>query len=271
MPVSLESVLKHDRRVVASALLVVIVASWGYLLAGAGMGASALEMTHMTSGEHAAMEMGPDLMRIAAWSSGYVVLMLLMWWIMMIAMMLPSAAPTILLAAALNRRANAGGAPYGAAAFFTAGYLLAWAFFSVIAVAAQWELQQYGVLSGMLRASSPLLAGGMLIAAALWQVTPLKQACLAHCRSPVRFLTERRRDGNIGALAMGAEHGAYCLGCCWMLMLLLFVGGVMNLYWIIGLAVLVFIEKVTPIGQRASPLIAAGLGAWGLALIFGAV
>ena len=269
MSVSLETILKHDRRVVAGGLLLVIVSAWGYLLTGAGMGASALEMTHMSTGEHASMDMSAGMMRIAAWTPDYVVVMFLMWWVMMIAMMLPSAAPTILLAAALNRRTHAHISPYGITGFFAAGYLLAWAFFSVVAVATQWWLQQSGALSAMLRSTSSLLAGGLLLAAALWQVTPLKRACLAHCRSPVRFLTERRREGNIGALAMGAEHGAYCLGCCWMLMLLLFVGGVMNLYWIIGLAILVFVEKVLPIGQRVSPLIAIGLGAWGMALIAG--
>ena len=119
----------------------------------------------------------------------------------------------------------------------------------------------------MMHTTSPTLAGWLLIAAGLWQFTPIKQSCLRHCRSPVKFLIERRREGNVGALAMGMEHGAYCLGCCWFLMALLFVGGIMNLYWIAGLAVYVLGEKLLPAGQRIRRIAGMGLVFWGIGTI----
>lgn len=260
---NLESLLKRDRWVVIGGLALVVAIAWGYLLSGAGTGMSAQEMAGM-SGK--GMDMEP-----AAWTLGYAVLIFFMWWVMMAAMMLPSAASILLIVAALNRKARPERMPYGATGFFAAGYLIAWACFSLVAVAAQWWLTQSGVLSAMMQATSGKLAGGFLIAAGLGQLTPLKHACLRHCRSPVQFLTRRRRKGNYGGLAMGMEHGAYCLGCCWLLMALLFVGGVMNLYWIVGLAVYVLGEKLLPAGQRIGRLAGAALVLWGLALIGGLI
>ena len=261
----LEPVLRRDRWLTFTALVVIILLSWVYLLSGAGMDMSAWEMTRMP----ADMDMEP-----VQWTPGYVVVMFLMWWIMMIAMMLPSATPVILLAAALNRRCDPEQTPYGTAGFFTLGYLLAWAGFSLIAVAGQWLLQINGALSGMLAVNHSMIAGILLLAAALWQFTPLKQVCLRHCRTPVRFLTERRRPGNRGALLMGLEHGVYCVGCCWfllLLLLLLFVGGVMNLFWIVGLAIFVLIEKLLPAGRQAGYLLALVPGIWGMILLLAPV
>lgn len=263
----LESILKRDRWVMTAGFALVVALAWGYLLAGAGMGMSAVEMTRMASGEG----IGSAVMQPAVWTVGYAVLMFFMWWIMMVAMMLPSATRTILLAAALNRKARPDRAPYGAAGFFAAGYLVAWAFFSLAAVAAQWGLAEGGLIRSMLRSTSPFLASGFLVAAGLWQFTPVKRACLRHCRSPVEFLIRRRRKGNAGSLAMGIEHGAYCLGCCWFLMALLFVGGAMNLYWIVGLAAYVVAEKMLPAGQRIGRIAGTGLVFWGLGLMAGLV
>ncbi len=265
----LELILKRDRWVVIGGLALAVVLAWGYLLAGAGMGMSALEMTRMASREGIAMDFGSALMQPAVWTFGYALLMLVMWWIMMVAMMLPSAAPTILLAAALNRTARPGRVPYGASGFFTGGYLIAWGFFSLVAVAAQWGLTESELLCSMMRSTSPVLAGALMVTAGLWQFTPIKQACLRHCRSPVTFLTQRRRKGNAGSLVMGMEHGAYCLGCCWFLMALLFVGGVMNLYWILGLAVYISGEKMLPSGQRVGRIAGAGMVLWGFGLMAG--
>lgn len=258
---SIEAILKRDRCIVSVALALVIVLTWAYTLAGAGMGMNAFEMTR-----HSLMNMD-GVMPVGEWDLAYVVLMLAMWWIMMIAMMLPSAAPTILLASALNRKSNAEKSPYGATGFFTAGYLIAWFFFSGIAVAAQWGLQETGHISSMLRSTSSNLTAGLLIIAGLWQFTPAKNACLRHCRTPVEFLTRRRRTGNDGAVIMGIEHGAYCLGCCWFLMALLFAGGVMNLYWIVGLAIYVFMEKLLPFGERIGKMTGAVLLAWGMSIL----
>jgi len=259
----LESLLKRDRWVVGGALVLVAALAWGYTMAGAGMGMSAFEMTSRAT-ESLGTSGSTMSMPVTEWTIGYAALALVMWWMMMVAMMLPSAAPTILLAAAVNRRAASGRRPYGTAGFFTAGYLLAWLFFSVVAVAAQWALQDNGQLSAMMRSTSPYLTAALLVAAGLWQFTPIKQACLRHCRSPVEFLTRRRRPGNTGVLAMGVEHGTYCLGCCWFLMALLFAGGVMNLYWIAGLALYVLAEKLLPHGAQIGrcaglALILAGL------------
>lgn len=258
---SLDAILKRDRWIVLGGLMLVIVLAWGYLLLGAGM-----EMSmHDTPASGEGMpEMGTTGAQPVAWSFSYALLMFLMWWIMMIAMMLPSATPTILLAAALNRKASPDRRPYGASSYFAAGYLLVWALFSCVAVVVQWGLTANGLLSSLMQSTSPILAGGLLVAAGLWQLTPIKQACLRHCRSPVRFLTQHRRQGNSGSLMMGLEHGAYCVGCCWFLMALLLVGGVMNLYWIMGLAGYVLIEKLFPKGEWIGKLAGVGLVVWGL-------
>ena len=258
---SIETILKRDRWIVSVALGLVILLAWVYTLAGAGMGMNAFDMTR-----HSLMNMD-GMMPVAEWDLAYVVLMLAMWWIMMIAMMLPSAAPTILLASALNRKSNTERGPYGATGFFTAGYLIAWLFFSATAVLAQWGLLETGYISTNLRSTSSSLTAGLLIIAGLWQFTPAKNACLRHCRTPVEFLTRRRRAGNSGAVIMGIEHGAYCLGCCWFLMALLFAGGVMNLYWIAGLAIYVFMEKLLPFGDWIGRLTGAALLAWGFSII----
>jgi predicted metal-binding membrane protein len=267
----MESILKRDRLLMGGALLLVTALAWAYILAGAGMASNAIEMTRMSSGEAMSMSMEPGSapMTPPPWSFGYAMLMFVMWWVMMLAMMLPSAAPTILLASALNRKARADRPPFGGAGFFAAGYLFGWGVFSLTAVVVQWGLEASGGLCSMMRTTSPVLAGVLLIAAALWQFTPVKRACLRRCRSPVEFLARRRREGNLGALSMGMEHGAYCLGCCWFLMTLLFVGGVMNLYWIIGLAALVLTEKMLPYGRQIGRIAGVGAGLWGLALIAG--
>jgi predicted metal-binding membrane protein len=260
--VSLESILKRDRWIVAGGLAFVVAIGWIYLLSGAGMGHGGADATAGVMREDADMTPG-------AWTLRYAVVMFFMWWIMMAAMMLPSAAPILLLVAALNRKSEPQRRPYGPTGLFAAGYLIAWAGFSVVAVGVQWWLTQNGVVSATLQATSRTLAGGLLIAAGLWQLTPVKRACLRHCRSPMWFLTQRRRSGKYGGAVMGLEHGVYCLGCCWLLMALLFVGGVMNLYWVVGLAVYVLGEKLLPAGQGLRRLAAAALLLWGIALAGG--
>jgi predicted metal-binding membrane protein len=248
-----------------AALVLVTALAWVYTLAGVGMDMTAIEMTYPASTSMMMDESAMSTsMSMPQWSAGYAGIMLAMWWVMMVAMMLPSAAPTILLATAINRRSNTDRPPYGPAGFFVVGYLLAWLCFSAVAVASQWMLASSGQLSTTMQSTSGYLTAGLLIAAGLWQLTPLKQACLRHCRSPVDYLVRHRRPGNRGALVMGMGHGTYCLGCCWFLMALLFVGGVMNLYWIVGLALFVLAEKVLARGEwfgRASGLglIVAGI------------
>ena len=250
---SLERLLRRDRQIVVVALLSVCILAWIYTVSGVGMGMNAFEMSRMSwagASGHTAPASKPEVT--------YVFVLLTMWWVMMVAMMLPSAAPTILLAAALNRRSTSGSPPFGAAIFFTTGYFLAWFIFSLAAVVVQLVMESNGLLSTMMHSRNNYLTAGLLLAAGIWQFSPIKHACLRHCRSPVEFITRHRRPGNWGALVMGLHHGTYCLGCCWFLMALLFVGGVMNLFWIAGLALFVLIEKFSASGVWFSRVSGAG-------------
>ncbi len=271
MPVTassaIEAMVRRDRLIVMAGLAAVVVIAWIYILAGAGMEMSALDMTSAPGAGSAGEDAAMAAMRPMAWTAGTAVLMFFMWWIMMIAMMLPSAAPMILLFATVNRRGAERGNPYVPTTVFAAGYLAMWAAFSVVAAALQWGLQMTGLVSSMMTSTSLVLGGALLIAAGAWQLTPLKQACLRHCRSPLHFITHRWRKGRVGALRMGLEHGAFSLGCCWFLMGLLFYGGVMNLYWIAGLALFVAIEKMVPAGHWIGRVTGGGLVAWGAYMI----
>lgn len=256
----LEAVLRRDRWVLLAALIVILTLAWGWLLAGAGMDMSAVEMTAMAG-------MDGWLMQSAVWSPAYAALIATMWWVMMVAMMLPSAAPMLLLFARVNRKDKSVDAPLVPTALFAAGYLVAWGGFSVIATGLQWGLESLRLLSPMLETTNRWLGAGILIAAGLWQLTPLKARCLSHCRSPLGFLAQHWRAGPAGALRMGLEHGAHCLGCCWFLMALLFFGGVMNLYWIVGLAVFVLVEKTVPSGRWVARAVGIALILWGIGLL----
>ena len=246
--------LRRERVLVVTGLLVVIVLSWAYLLTGTGT----------------MQEMGDMLMPMSSgpWDLGHALAMLAMWAVMMAAMMLPSAAPMILLYGSIARGRSAKGEEVPGSAVFAAGYTVVWAAFSVVAVALQFGLEAAALLSPMMETTSIVLTATLLIAAGVYQWTPLKQACLTRCRSPLEFVLTQWREGRRGALTMGVRHGAYCVGCCWLLMLLLFVGGVMNLMWIAGLAVYVLVEKLAPAGHwigRAAGLLLIG---WGVATLF---
>jgi len=246
-----EALLRRDRLIVAACLVVICLLSWYYLLTGAGTGMSTVAMT--------TWQFPPPVYGSSGashWPAQYWWLMIVMWWVMMIAMMVPSAAPMILLYARVKRHSqqrdgNAGGTI--PTALFLTGYLLAWLVFSLVATALQWVLEQVGLVHGMMMwSNSSALSGIFLLAAGIYQYSPLKSACLTHCRGPASFLTQHWRKGSLGALHMGLEHGLYCVGCCWFLMLLLFVGGIMNLVWIAGLATFVLLEKLLPQGVQVA-------------------
>ena len=253
------AILRRHRTVTAAALAMLALLAWWWILSGAGMGmparAEILAFPHRGGGMN--MAVGWDAPRFA--------LNLAMWWVMMIAMMIPAAAPVILL---YGRAAPAQDiAPHDGV--FVAGYLLSWLGFSALAVALQLLLESIGILNGMtMSLTSRWLAGAVLIAAGIYQLTPAKDACLSHCRSPADFLARNFRPGAFGALRMGHVHGAYCVGCCWLLMALLFVGGIMNLAWIALLTILVAAEKLLPHGRW----LARGAGllflAWGGLIVF---
>jgi predicted metal-binding membrane protein len=179
-----------------------------------------------------------------------------MWAVMMAAMMIPSASPTVLAFAAINRARREKAMPYVPAAVFLAGYLAAWTAFSALATAAQEGLRAAALLSPSMTANSRPVGQALLVAAGIFQWTPLKNVCLRHCRSPLGYLLTEWRDGWAGAFGMGWRHGLFCVGCCWLLMLLLFVVGVMNLVWVAAVAGLVLIEKLTPAG----PVVARAAG-----------
>jgi predicted metal-binding membrane protein len=263
----LEGVLRRDRLVVVAALAAVIAIAWIWIVLGAGTGMSAVGMTRGSG-----MPGMTDMMMVpAAWTPGYAAVMFAMWWVMMVAMMLPSAAPMLLLFARVNRTERARERPYVPTGIFAAGYLAAWGGFSAVATGFQWGLERLGLLSPMMVTTSYWLGGAILIAAGLWQLTPLKGVCLRHCRSPLSFLAGSWRPGRLGAFRMGLEHGAYCLGCCWFLMGLLFFGGVMNLFWIAGLAVFILLEKTIPMGHWLGRIAGLAAALWGAVLLAKAI
>jgi predicted metal-binding membrane protein len=247
-----------------AALGAVIFASWIYLMAGAGTGMSIMAMTSWSMAIGAPEALSMALATPVDWTPSYAVSMLLMWWVMMIAMMLPSAAPVILLHA---RVSGTEGSILPNAAF-VAGYALAWGGFSLSAAALQWLFERVGVLSPyMMNTSSNIFAGAVLIFAGAYQLSPLKRACLSNCHSPLAFLSHHWQPGTWGGLRMGLHHGTYCLGCCAGLMAILFFGGIMNLYWIAGLALLVLLEKLLPAGAKLPWLTGPALIIWGVSFL----
>ena len=256
--------LRHDRTVVLGSLALVNLLAWGYLLLGAG-----IDMEIMDVGGGQMMVMLPE------WSPGYGVVVFAMWAVMMVAMMLPSAAPVILLVAGIARKRTAASGVRGATGattvLFVLGYIAVWLGFAAVATLLQYSLGEAGLLSDTMALGNTVLAGAVLVVAGIYQWTPLKEACLRHCRSPLDFLLFHWREGRVGALASGSGHGVFCLGCCWMLMALLFVGGIMNLAWIAGIALLVLIEKTLPWGGRMNRVTGAILIAWGAATLARAI
>ena len=201
----------------------------------------------------------------------YAVLLFIMWWSMMLAMMLPSAAPAILTYGALSRKFAQQGAATAPLAIFVAGYAAIWTGFSAATVALQLSVHEFVPLTGMMALTSTALGAALLIAAGLYQLSPLKQTCLRKCQTPLMFFARNWRKGYAGALRMGLSHGLYCLGCCWVLMGLLFYGGVMELRWIVGLALYVAAEKLIPASTRLSRLVGILLIGWGMWLFSGIV
>lgn len=244
---SIARLSRRDRFVVLAGLAGIIGLSWVYLYI------SAIQMGNMSSADPGRM------MELRPWSGLDFTLMFLMWAIMMVAMMVPSMTPTVLLYAAVVRRI----APqqrYGATVIaFVLGYVTVWSAFSLGATVLQWSLEQLALLSPMMASSTSVFGGLLLIAAGVYQWTPAKDACLRHCRTPLAFVAHHWRFGSGGALWMGIVHGFYCIGCCWAIMGLLFVGGVMNLLWVAVIAIFVLLEKVAPIGSTLGRRL-SGLG-----------
>jgi predicted metal-binding membrane protein len=253
---ALAAVVKRDRLIIGAGVALIAALAWWYLIHEARrMNASGVyECLGTKMG-------GPEL---SAWSPASLLPLFLMWAVMMVAMMLPSAAPMVLTFAAVARNRRRLQRPYVPVAIFAAGYLVIWCGFSVVAAVSQWLLHRQALLSPAMASSSALLGGALLLAAGLFQFTPLKQNCLIHCRAPLEFIMTRWREGRRGAFRMGLEHGAFCTGCCWALMCLLFVLGVMNIFWIAALTIVVAVEKILPRGRWVGVGCGLGLVGWGV-------
>jgi len=260
-----ERLATRERVIVVASLLAVAAAGWLWLLAAANAPGDAMPGMEGMAGME---DMAGMAMRPAPWTLLTGVSMFLMWWIMMAAMMLPSAAPAVLLFAALERRRRRGEGIGLAATAFAGGYLLTWALFSLAAVAVHWWLDSAGLLSPEMATTDAMIGGALLVAAGLYELTPAKAACLTHCRSPLEWLGAHWRPGLSGALRMGIGHGLWCVGCCFMLMALLFYAGVMNLAWVAALALYILAQKAAPGGAWIARAGGLALALAGVAVIW---
>ena len=264
-----ETVLRRDRTVVLTGLGLIVLLSWAYLIYLAWGMSNMMVMSESSMGMEMGMEMA--MPAVQPWGAVDYWLMFVMWTVMMIAMMTPSAAPMVLTYTKITHQEHADLKPVQGTAVFFFGYLLIWTLFSAAATLAQGGLHAATLLSPMMETTSPILGGIILIAAGIFQFTPLKQACLSHCRTPLGYFMTEWRDGKWGALVMGVRHGAFCVGCCWLIMALLFVAGVMNLFWIAVIAAYVLAEKLIPGGHKLSYGIGALMVGWGVWMIAGAL
>jgi predicted metal-binding membrane protein len=250
-----ERVVRRDRVVVLAALAAVTGVAWLYIL----------QMGHTPVRSMLPQRMEPRIVLsccgVDFWTT------FLMWAVMMVGMMVPSVAPMLLAFAGINRKRARSGGPYVPTAVFLCGYLVIWTAFSALAALVQWALFRASLLNAHSQRVGPWLAGALLFVAGAFQLTSVKRACLARCRSPLGFFVGEWRDGWSGALRMGTVHGAFCLGCCWLLMALLFVVGVMNLVWVAGIAAYVLAEKVLPWGRGVARIGAASCFLGGVVLI----
>jgi predicted metal-binding membrane protein len=237
---ALELVVRRQDAIALAGVVLTVAAAWAYLLGSSGISGPEMD----------GMEMPGPAPESWSWREG--VLLFGMWAVMMVAMMLPSAAPMILLFSRIGvTRSERGGKPVSVL-LFALGYLLVWWAFSALAALVQWQLHSAAALSADMRAASPVAAGVLLIVAGVYQWLPSKQGCLRQCRSPFGFLATSWREGHRGAVVMGVTHGTFCLGCCWMLMALLFAAGVMNLVWVAAISGLVLVEKLMPGGAAVA-------------------
>ena len=264
---AIERILCQDRAILIAGLIAITLPAWVYVID------LSFQMRDMMMDTSPSMDMSPTPMmpNIQAWSVEDFLFNLTMWAVMMVAMMTPSATPMILTFAGLNRRRNPNENTGNKSVSFLAGYLIVWFSFSAIATLIQWGFHSLGLLSPELISVTPVIGAIILILAGIYQFTPLKYVCLSNCRTPVSFLATEWRDGTSGALIMGLRHGLYCLGCCWTLMLLLLVTGVMNLLWVALIAGYVLVEKVTPAGQKISLAIGLFIFGWGVWLLIQAL
>ena len=257
---ALVAALRRDRWILFLGLGLITGAAWIYLVR------DARRMNLMGPAGCVGMEMGnPEL---APWSPGTIGPLFVMWSVMMVAMMLPSAVPMIFTFESVMRKRRQLTRPYVATSIFVAGYVAVWSAFSIAAALAQWFLHRHALLSPMMVSANATLGGLLLLVAGVFQFTRLKHVCLAHCRAPLEFILTRWKEGALGAFQMGVEHGTFCAGCCWALMCLLFVIGVMNVVWIAVLTALVLLEKMLPRRVAISSTVGFALIIWGTLVLY---
>jgi predicted metal-binding membrane protein len=259
------AVLRKDRILVILALTSLTVLAWSYMLwLSADMVMGGMDMTGF---QMIPSGMGLMIPADQPWQGMEFVFVFAMWIVMIIGMMTPSAAPMVLMYSRVGRQTEAYGTPFAATVWFASGYFLVWIAFALLATLVQWAFERAALLDSAMAGTSNLVGGVLFVATGSYQWTRVKHLCLARCQKPFAFLMRQggfRRDA-LGSLMLGLRHGAYCVGCCWALMALLLVGGVMNVLWIAALALLILLEKVTPFGQRIASLagmVLIAAGAW---------
>lgn len=246
----MEAILSRDRTIVLLGIGALTFVSWFYTIQ------MSLDLSHVAMGHHGHAHEG-------------FLYTFIMWAVMMVAMMTPTATPMVLTFARINRKRRSRGQPYVATGVFLAGYLVVWTLFSALAAYAQIELQAVDLVDAMLASSSPVFSGVLLVVAGVFQWTPLKQACLKHCRTPLSFILTDWKEGTVGALSMGLKHGAFCTVCCWFLMAILFVLGAMNILWMALITGITLVEKVVPWGDKFSRAAGVVLALWGALILAG--
>jgi predicted metal-binding membrane protein len=236
---------RRDLIAISASLVGIVAVAWWYLLSLSSEMGSPLAHGMPVGDATTAVDVMPG-MSVPVWNFAYFAAMFLMWAVMMVGMMLPSVAPTVLIYSLVAKQAAKKGSPVAPTGAFVSGYLAVWIGFSLVATTGQYLLDRASLLTEMMASNSNVLGGGLLLVAGGWQLAPLKDQCLQHCRSPFEFISQNWQRGLSGAVRMGVKHGIYCLGCCWAIMALLFVGGVMNLLWIAALSIFVLLEKILP-------------------------
>ena len=257
---SIELLIQRDRLWIVLGLVTAIALAWWYLLR------EAAAMSAMTEEARRHAAMGMAGMNMRAWDVSDWFALFVMWSVMMVGMMLPSATPVIMLVLGFYRLRRESRGPVAAVAFI-GGYLVVWTTFSAAAALGQIVLHRTAVLSADMQLHSAAVSGVLLVLAGVYEWVPFKNQCLVQCRAPLAFLSQRWRPGVSGGFSMGARHGAYCVGCCWLLMALLFVLGVMNLLWIVALAAIVLLEKLWRHGVIAGRVAGLAAGVWGIYLL----
>ncbi len=246
---TLEAVTRRDRFFLLAGLIGISILAWGYTIALADHSAASEAAVHAHT---------------RPWTGVDFAMTFVMWGVMMVAMMAPTAAPMLLALARIDRAQPTPSGPLLPATLFLAGYLLVWTGFSLVATLAQWRLHELALVSASGASNHAAFGGALLLSAGAFQLTPLKQACLSRCRSPLLFLMSAWRPGSSGGLRMGILHGAFCIGCCWALMALMFVAGAMNLLWCAALMLLMLAEKSLPTGRQLGRAAGVGLIVWGV-------